>query len=903
MNKSTKEVLKYGKEIITNKKFQIGLTVLLFLIILISSTMLRTSNLEILKDATTGKYIPADPDALYEYRMAETLLNTGSLDGIDFRRNPGMNLTYAQEMLPKILVLSYKTMHSFGSQITLDKIDVLYPVVAFSIGLIIFFILCWYLSRSKIAAVIASALLAYSPSYLSRTTGGVSSHESLGMPFMFLAMLIFVISLNRFGKNWKETILLGIASGVSFALSFFSWNGASNFVLMILPIASILYYLFGIEDKELDKKMKFIGFTASWIISAVLIMPLFGYVFSTMYAKFLMSVGIMIPFVLIFTIVDVLILKYKQKINFAESKYRIFYTLLITIGAGLMGLIVLGKNPLEMLSAIYTQVLFPMGLARVNLTVAYYAQPYISDLIAQYTSVIFWLFVLGMVFIGIETSKAISSLKHKLGFVLAWTIAILGMMFSRTSASSLFNGTNVVSQLLYLASFLIFAGYFVWLYFNDKFKIDSTHAFLFAWMFVMLLSTRSAVRVIFVIYTFVAFAVAYATVKLYEQVKKTKDPTGKAILYLASAIAILFILISLFGNPINNSYGSYQVTKYSAAGMGPISNDQWQNAMAWVRNNTPSNAIFSHWWDYGYQVQTMGNRTTVLDGGNANVYWNYMMGRYVLTTPKPLTALAFLKAHDASYLIIDPTDLGKYGAYSKIGSDLNWDRFSSPQAMVVDNAQSKETATGNMFVYTGGSFVDGDIEFNGSFIPGPSYDKNGIASYNAYIAGLIINIVNSNKTGTSIAQPTAVFIYNNKQFRMPIRYVYFNNQLIDFKSGIESTFRIMPQVTQSATGQIAINQLGAGIYLSPRVSNSLFAQLYLMDDPLNQYSAIKKADFENDYVVTALNQQGANVGEFIYFNGFRGPLKVWKVDTSGVKDYPELRAINGVYGATDSVFQ
>jgi len=38
--------------------------------------------------------------------------------------------------------------------------------------------------------------------------------------------------------------------------------------------------------------------------------------------------------------------------------------------------------------------------------------------------------------------------------------------------------------------------------------------------------------------------------------------------------------------------------------------------MSWVSQNTSYNAVFIHWWDYGYWVQTVGNRTTVLDGGN-----------------------------------------------------------------------------------------------------------------------------------------------------------------------------------------------------------------------------------------------------------------------------------------------
>jgi len=54
------------------------------------------------------------------------------------------------------------------------------------------------------------------------------------------------------------------------------------------------------------------------------------------------------------------------------------------------------------------------------------------------------------------------------------------------------------------------------------------------------------------------------------------------------------------------------------------------DAMIWIKNNTPGDSIVSFWWDYGYYAQTIANRTTWLDGGNAIIYWNHLMGRYGL---------------------------------------------------------------------------------------------------------------------------------------------------------------------------------------------------------------------------------------------------------------------------------
>ncbi len=47
------------------------------------------------------------------------------------------------------------------------------------------------------------------------------------------------------------------------------------------------------------------------------------------------------------------------------------------------------------------------------------------------------------------------------------------------------------------------------------------------------------------------------------------------------------------------------------------SND-WTQALQWIRQNTPTNSVIISWWDYGYWVTVMGNRTTVADNATLN---------------------------------------------------------------------------------------------------------------------------------------------------------------------------------------------------------------------------------------------------------------------------------------------
>jgi hypothetical protein len=100
-------------KLFSNKKFQIGLTIVLFLVILISSTSIRLSNLPALVDQTTGLYTSNDLDSLYFYRMAETQLELGYLPEVDAMRAPGYNSSWVPEIIDNVLIWNYKILNFF----------------------------------------------------------------------------------------------------------------------------------------------------------------------------------------------------------------------------------------------------------------------------------------------------------------------------------------------------------------------------------------------------------------------------------------------------------------------------------------------------------------------------------------------------------------------------------------------------------------------------------------------------------------------------------------------------------------------------------------------------------------------------------------------------------------------
>ncbi|EPY35911.1 hypothetical protein AGDE_07177 [Angomonas deanei] len=90
----------------------------------------------------------------------------------------------------------------------------------------------------------------------------------------------------------------------------------------------------------------------------------------------------------------------------------------------------------------------------------------------------------------------------------------------------------------------------------------------------------------------------------------------------------------------------------------------------WLRDNTPEDARVLSWWDYGYQLTGIANRTTLADGNTWNHEHIATIGR-MLTMP-PEEAHEIIR-HMADYVYIwagQNGDLGKSPHMARIGNSV-----------------------------------------------------------------------------------------------------------------------------------------------------------------------------------------------------------------------------------------
>ena len=850
--------------------------VALLIIILIGSNI-RVQNFGILKDVVTGDYVSTDLDSHIYLKYAREILSTGSLAEVDEDRFVPLGAPTANYAFPAYCIYYlYKIMHFFDPTVTIYYADIIYPVVAFALGMVFFFLLLQKVFDVK-TALIGTGLLAVMPAFLQRTMGGSSDHDVLGMMFMFLALYTFIAAWEK--KSTSQAMIWGALAGIATGLTGLSW-GSWRFLYVIAGVFVLLQFLLHkVEERHLY-------LYALWILSSVVVMiswvPLFPLKF-----LFTSPTTALTLFMLLVLAIDRYLYPYLlslsarlphsislKKVPRAIGSFGIALVLGIVLVSILLGPAELGKQ----INEAKNLLLHPMGKDRWELTVAEQHQPYFNDWVSQFgpfllgIPLLFALFIIGILLCTYQLWKHGHG---KFWLIMGFLLMLGGIAFSRYRPDSWLNGASRSSVVVYFGSLAVVAVAGLYFYFKlyshkkeefDRLSHwDSKLLFALIWVFFMLIAMRGAIRLTVVFAPVIAALAGYALAQLALSLSKLKNKWYVGI----GAIVLLLIVFSPFAAPfsgiVTSSYAqSLQQAKYSGA---PY-NAQWQLAGAWVRENIAKDAVFGHWWDYGYWVQNGWDRASVLDGANKVKYWNYLMGRHVLAGQTQEEALEFLQPHKATHYLIVAEEIGKYTAYSSIGSDADYDRYSWITTFGLNTKESKETRNGSILFYQGGYALDDDFVWKGKVYP-----RNAAGIGAVLVPVQQVGVVKGNETIPQMEfnQPAIALVMDNQRVDVPLKCLYFEGQMILFLGeGYPGCFRFLPAL--DGNGQVQ-NPIGGGLLVSGEGMKALWVNLYVFEqkNPAFDTSAFKLVYNSEGYLPFLALVQGR----------LMGPIKIWEIN------YPE----------------
>jgi dolichyl-diphosphooligosaccharide--protein glycosyltransferase len=145
--------------------------------------------------------------------------------------------------------------------------------------------------------------------------------------------------------------------------------------------------------------------------------------------------------------------------------------------------------------------------------------------------------------------------------------------------------------------------------------------------------TGTVVRLSLVLAFPASLLAAYALVKIVGsfrpaimRTEETHSKRRKAQAFVVSkGLSIIFIVLlvgSLVPHALNASATATSPGPIVYSGVPVLINgsyaQDWIKSLAWLKANTTEDSIICAWWDYGYWIETMANRTTLVDGSTMN---------------------------------------------------------------------------------------------------------------------------------------------------------------------------------------------------------------------------------------------------------------------------------------------
>jgi dolichyl-diphosphooligosaccharide--protein glycosyltransferase len=163
------------------------------------------------------------------------------------------------------------------------------------------------------------------------------------------------------------------------------------------------------------------------------------------------------------------------------------------------------------------------------------------------------------------------------------------------------------------------------------------------------------------------FLTSIALSILIKEIFKINISKKKNYLLKISSVMILFILFTIplvYPTSTNWINGiDFPPTILNGGTSYPPSND-WLETLEWIKMNTPENAVFASWWDYGYWIQTIGERASLADNSTVNAQIIKNIAK--MLTSSPNDGWKMLEEMQADYVIV-------YVAAQRLDGDWNGD--------------------------------------------------------------------------------------------------------------------------------------------------------------------------------------------------------------------------------------
>jgi len=133
------------------------------------------------------------------------------------------------------------------------------------------------------------------------------------------------------------------------------------------------------------------------------------------------------------------------------------------------------------------------------------------------------------------------------------------------------------------------------------------------------------------------------------------------ISFLAIIVALLMVpMVYPEINWANNNVG-LPITILNSGSHFNTSTNDWSDAMQWLKENTPEDAVIASWWDYGYWISALAERKTLADNSTLLDWQIRKIAATYMSTPEDAWRIltSDVETNVGSHYVTLPTDISK----------------------------------------------------------------------------------------------------------------------------------------------------------------------------------------------------------------------------------------------------
>jgi dolichyl-diphosphooligosaccharide--protein glycosyltransferase len=566
-------------------------------------------------------------DPFFNFRATEYIVENGFIEYFTWNDDEtwyptGRNISStSQVMLHTTAAITYQI---FGGNSSLYDFTILFPAVIGSLTVVVIFGLVRVFGGTT-AGLFASLLFAVSLPIILRGTIGWFKSEPLGIFYALLGLYLFFSGIRS--ENKKIAFLKIIFGGITMAFAMASWGGIQFFIVPLGLFILVLPFV--------RKDHKFLLWCIPSFVGVFLLTAL---MFERPGPNFVFGLG---GFLLIIPTIFLVLCIFIQKISKDEHKIRNGLILLFSIF--LIGCFILTINEESYLLQCHTDGHNWINDQCLISTDVYNSEnpteQEIDDAKYQCESIDNAKWNIGQELCTIDYSQFLPLPSFRYINALNPFLTTVDPLVDSVAEHA---STDIRISFLFHSTLLIFSAIGAWFLLSKKisssiiFERNDMRAFVLIMGMTGVYVGSAFVRLEVFVSISLIFLTSIGLSILLKEIFKINLSKKKNYSLKISSIVILFILFTIplvYPTSINwiNAM-DFPPTILTGGTSYPPSND-WPETLEWIKLNTPENSVVASWWDYGYWISTVADRTTLIDNATLSTLQIQKVAQIFMSTP------------------------------------------------------------------------------------------------------------------------------------------------------------------------------------------------------------------------------------------------------------------------------